>query len=790
MNIFRSLIYMARRFKMATALNFIGLTVAFSACYLFLTQVIYNHSYNKCLKDSERLYRVEFRDIFEEGRWEAHTSRMVADELATLPQVEGMALLQCWLSEWRFKNSETDVKFGICNVSNDAISILAPRLIDGRLNWKEGDTKGLIIPASVALNYFGSIRVAGRCMRDLKDSIPVIGVYEDMPENCSLSNCIYRNLGDENKDNVNNWNYTCYIKLKENVDTVGLNATLGKAVTAKIDEKMKALGGQGMSDSDGQSRELKIRLTPVGKTWFSGLDLVLDKGNRTVDWILQLACLLVIIIASINFLNFTLAESPMRIKSVNTCMVLGNSKSVLRMGLVGETVVTSFLAFVFAAVLVYLLSQSPVAHGLLSGDISLGGNILLLLAMAVVSVVVGIVAGMYPAYYVTSFQPALVLKGSFGLTPKGRKLRTALLCLQFVITSVMMVYIGILQQQIHYIFHSDYGFSKDEILQANVWDVIDKSDALRSELMRLTGVKNVSYSQFKLGTGDQYMGWGRGDKDHHVNFTCMPVDWHYLRTMGIEVIEGHDFNENDKDVYIINEAARKQWDWIEMDKPLLENDLPVIGVCKNVRFMSTRVDNNNMPMAFLIMGDAFKGWERNLGTLNVRVAAGIDKIEMRNKIRDILIRFGAPEGTEVKFLDQELELTYNAELRFSSQVLVFSFICMVITLIGVFCMTMFETEYRRKEIGIRKVMGSSTLQILVMLCRRYVWLLLGSFVVAAPLAWYIGNEWLQDFAERTPIYWWIFLVALLRIALVTIGTVVVQSWRVANDNPINSIKNE
>ena len=109
MNIFRSLIYMARRFKMATALNFIGLTVAFSACYLFLTQVIYNHSYNKCMKDSERLYRVEFRDIFEEGRWEAHTSRMVADELATLPQVEGMALLQCWLSEWRFKNNETDV---------------------------------------------------------------------------------------------------------------------------------------------------------------------------------------------------------------------------------------------------------------------------------------------------------------------------------------------------------------------------------------------------------------------------------------------------------------------------------------------------------------------------------------------------------------------------------------------------------------------------------------------------------------------------------------------------------
>ena len=781
MNIFRSLIYMARRFKTATALNFIGLVVAFAACYLFLTQVTYNHSYNKGMKDYERVYRVEFRDIFEEGKWISQTSRLIADELATLPQVEGMALFQCWFSEWRFKNNETDEKFLICNVSNDAISTIAPRLIDGRLGWKEGDTKGLIIPASVAMNYFGSIQVAGRCMRDMKDSIPVIGVYLDLPENCSVGNYIYRNLGDENRNNINNWNYTCYIKLKENVDVTGLNATLGKTITPKIREKLRSLGESNIDVTD-----LAIRLVPVTETWFSGIDPVWDRGNRTVDWILQLACLLVVIIASINFLNFTLAESPMRIKSVNTRMVMGSSKSALRMGMVGETVVTSFLAFVIAVVIVYLLSQSPTA----SGNISLGSNILILLAVAVVSVVVGIVAGMYPAYYVTSFQPALVLKGSFGLTPKGRKLRTALLCLQFVITSIMMVYIGILQQQVHYIFHSDYGFSKDEILQANVWDVIDKSDALRSELMQLTGVKDVSFSQFKLGTGDQYMGWGRNDKDHHVNFTCMPVDWHYLRTMGIEVTEGHDFNENDKDVYIINEAARKQWDWIEMDKPLLENDLPVIGVCKNVRFMSTRVDNNNMPMAFLIMGDNFKGWERNLGTMNVRVAAGIDKIEMRQKIKEILVRLGAPSEIEVKFLDQELENTYKEEFRFTSQVLVFSFICMIITLIGVFCMTMFETEYRRKEIGIRKVMGSTTGQILVMLCRRYVWLLLGSFIVASPLAWYMGNEWLQDFAERTPIYWWIFPMALLRIALVTVGTVVVQSWRVANSNPVNSIKNE
>ena len=154
------------------------------------------------------------------------------------------------------------------------------------------------------------------------------------------------------------------------------------------------------------------------------------------------------------------------------------------------------------------------------------------------------------------------------------------------------------------------------------------------------------------------------------------------------------------------------------------------------------------------------------------------------------MKFGAKHEPTVIRLDQKLEDTYEEEFRFIRQVLVFSVICMIITLIGVFCMTMFETEYRRKEIGIRKVMGSTAGEILSMLCRRYVWLLIGSFVVAAPLAWYIGNQWLQSFAERTPIYWWLFPVALLAVATVTLVTIIIQSWRAATENPVNSIKNE
>ena len=688
----------------------------------------------------------------------------------------------------------TEFEFKSCKVSNDALTTLAPHVLDGKIGWTDEDHRGLVIPASIALNYFETTQAAGRSMWNGKDSILVRGVFEDFPDNCLARNCIYGCMGDENKGNFQNYNYNCYLRLRQPLDTMQIRQTIFEPLLERIHQIYVENGmedqwnGSEMRVRDG----LNMRLTPVTETWFSCVDPVQDRGNKAVDLILQLSCLLVIIIAAINFLNFTLAESPMRIKSINTRRVLGSTLTSLRFGLVAETVLTSLLAFGLAVIVCYLLSEWPLINELTVGGIALGEHGWLIATLAVGAFIVGIVAGLYPAFYITSFQPALVLKGSFGLTPKGRHLRTVLLCLQFLITSIMVVYIAILYLQSHYIFKSDYGYAKDEILYCNTWEILDKQETLRSELLQQSGIVDVAFSQFSLGSADSYMGWGRGDKDHQIQFVALPVDWHYLRTMGIKVTEGRDFTEHDGDCYIINEAARKKWDWVEMDKKLLEDDLPVIGVCQNVRFASTRIDNNDSPMAFLIYGETYlsRGWTNNLGVMNVRVAAGVDKIQMRKTIKDICIKLGAKHEPEVKFLDQMLEQTYQEEFRFIRQVFIFSLICLIITLIGVFCMTMFETEYRRKEIGIRKVMGSSTQEILMMFCRHYALLLAISFIIAAPVAYYIGQQWLQSFAERTPIYWWLFPLALLAVGIITFTTVIIQSWRTANENPINSIKTE
>ena len=791
--VLRNIWYMARRFKTATVLNFVGLTVAFAACYLFLTQVTYNHSYNRGLADYEKLYRVEVPAMMDHGKWQSMVSRFLADQLDSLPQMESMALVQCWENTWRAKKGETEMTFQAVNVSDNTLTTMAPRLLDGQLSWKGGDEKGIIIPASIAKTYFGDTQVAGRSICWSRgDSVWVRGVFEDFPENSLMNNSIYCSMGEENKGNYQNYNYNCYLRLRQPLDTAQIRQTIFEPLVEQVHQLYIEHGMEDQWDENDARSGFGMRLTPVTETWFSGVDPEHDRGNKAVDLILQLSCLLVIIIAAINFLNFALAESPMPIKSINTRRVLGSTLTSLRFGLVAETVFTSLVAFVMALCVSYLLSQWSFVNELTVGSITLSEHGWLIGILAIAAMLVGIVAGLYPAFYVTSFQPALVLKGSFGLTPKGRKLRTSLLCLQLLITSIMVVYIGILYLQSHYIFKSDYGYTKDEILYCDTWELLDKQESLRSELMQQSGVVDVAYSQFALGCADSYMGWGRGDKNHQVQFVALPVDWHYLRTMGIKVIEGRDFTEHDGDCYIINEAARKKWDWVEMDKKLLEDDLPVIGVCQNVRFASTRIDNNDSPMVFLIYGETYlsRGWTNNLGVMNVRVAAGVDKIQMRKTIQDICMKLGAKHEPEVKFLDQMLEQTYQEEFRFIRQVFVFSLICLVITLIGVFCMTMFETEYRRKEIGIRKVMGSSTQEILMMFCRHYALLLAVSFIIAAPVAYYIGQQWLLSFAERTPVYWWLFPLALLSVGTITLATVIIQSWRTANENPVESIKTE
>ena len=356
---------------------------------------------------------------------------------------------------------------------------------------------------------------------------------------------------------------------------------------------------------------------------------------------------------------------------------------------------------------------------------------------------------------------------------------------------MLVIGVGIMYLQSYFIYHTDYGFDKDEVLVVTTApDTRNKVDAIDAELRSISGIEGASLAMDILGSGDRHMTWTRGGEDKHLSFVCFMVDWRFLDVMGIDIVEGRNFRKDDGDVYIFNESAKKLYPWLTVDEPICDNDYPVVGFCKDIKYSTLRVDDKQ-PVAFYVPKPDSEYWWKN--HLMVRVAKGVDKREAKQKVMEAVNKYEKGQPLDIsglRYIDEVLEKSYQRESRFTKQILLFSLLAILISVIGVFGLTMFESEYRRKEIGIRKVFGSSTKEVLLMFCKRYLYILLACFLVAAPVGYLLGVHWLEDFAVRTTISPLLFLVSFLLIALITMLTVTYQSWKNANENPINSIKNE
>ena len=297
-----------------------------------------------------------------------------------------------------------------------------------------------------------------------------------------------------------------------------------------------------------------------------GHDPETDRGNRTVYCILQLAVVLLLLVALINFANFSMSQAPVRLRSINTRKVMGESNLRLRLQLMGEGVVVCLCALVLSLLWAACIGRWEYIGEYTFGSIAVSDHPDIALLLTAVSIVVGICATAYSAHYATSFQPAMVLKGNYGLNPGGRRLRRLLVGLQLVVAFVMVIFVGIVYCQRSYIYHSDYGYDKDNILTADLTALPQEQyAALRSELEKVNGVESASFSFEILGANDTHMKWARHNDGAPYQFVAWPVDWKFLRTMGIGIIEGRDFKETDGDVCIINEAlsgsARTSSNW-------------------------------------------------------------------------------------------------------------------------------------------------------------------------------------------------------------------------------------
>ena len=758
-----------RRFFTAGVLNLLGLSIAFASFFVIMTQVDYDTGFNKGYKDYQNIFRLEIRD--HDGNFRLNTPRPMGEMLQTLsPHVKGVGIFNSIKFEQTVKVGENTFTVLYQPYFKGGLTVFQPQILVGNIDQA-------VIPASMAERIFGTVDAAANQIIKTEEggNITVSGVYKDFPENTQYGNPIFGKNDDyENEGNWKNFNYCCYVRL----DTPQAAPEVLKLLKGKL-KSIGSLKRQGDTDR-------YVRFTPLVDAHFSKVGN-LDASSHAMVYLLLCVSFLIVLIAAINYMNFSLAETPMRVRSINTQKVLGANVASLRTSLIAETVIVCVIAFGLSLLWVELLKEQGLQE-LVEADLTLGKHPILLCVTATIAVVTGILAGAYPAYYVTSFPPALALKGSFGLSPKGRALRTGLVCMQFTVSFVLIVSIGIMYLQSRYIRLSDYGYDKNEIIVGfGNYDSMNQQDAVVSELKTIPGVEEVAFSQFVISSGDSYMSWGRYKGDEYMNFVCMPVNYNYLKTLGIHITEGRDFLPGEQNVYIFNEAARKKYPWLKLDEaPFDFKDVQekVVGFCENVKFNSFRINNEECPLAFYINPQ----WG-GLWVINVRTAKGVDKVAMIHSLQKTMEKF-ASYDFGFRFMDQILDGTYQREMRFIHQILLFSFIAILISLIGVFGLTMFESEYRRKEIGIRKIMGSSTGAILYMFNKRYLLILIGCFVVAAPCGWWIGRHWLEGFADRTPIYAWVFIAAFLLVTFITMLTVTIQSWKNANENPVNSIKTE
>lgn len=510
----KSLMYLFRRYKLASSLNLLGLIFAFLGSYILLTQICFIGSYNHGIKDYENIRRVYIHGIMGEGAWIPTCSRLFADNLNKCPQVESVGYMRSY-GEIPFDKDGSTVTSMAYLVSDDMLQVAGAELVDGTLDVSKTIDGDVIIPASLAEKYFGEVMVAGKSMKlSAGAEGTVVGVYKDFPKNSDFVNAVYLSLGKENEGNGNNFNYNVYIRTNSNVEEDVLNSAMKKILS----DAMVSVYGESDEVKDYLNR-IQFSSVSLDKTYLNGHDPEIDRGNMTVYYILWLAVVLLLLVALINFANFSMAQAPIRLRSINTRKVMGESTLSLRVQLVAEGVIVSLCAFAASMLLAACISKWERIGEYTLGSVAIPDNPGVILVLAVIGVIVGILSTLYSARYITSFQPALVLKGNYGLNPQGRILRQVLVGLQLVMAFVMVFFVGIIYCQRYYIYNSDYGYNKDEVLIADIVELPKtQHDALRSELEKINGVESASFSFGILGAGDQHMKWSRGNDDEYYYF--------------------------------------------------------------------------------------------------------------------------------------------------------------------------------------------------------------------------------------------------------------------------------
>lgn len=782
-----------------TAINICGFSLGLAACMLIVFYVVDELSYDRFHKNADRIYRVnEDLKLGENKVQYAVAMPPLAQTLKReFPDVENVA---------RLKKASISVKKGNQYlIENDAVfadpevfDVFTLPLIHGDKATVLTQPNTVVISASVAKKYFNNTNVVGQLLTIPNHApLKITGVMKDMPRQSHFKADFLMAMASWPDSRSDEWlrsDYNTYVLMRKGADYKDLEAKFPALLRKYSSAQMQKAVGGNIDDFEKKGSYFRLNLMPLTDIHLhSHMTGELGvNGNVQYVYIFTVVALFILLIACVNFINLSTARSSNRAREVGVRKVVGSSRKSLIVQFLLESVVVTFAAAVIALVMVFI--TLPSFNHLSGKNILIDTNFIVPLIPVLLTGIlfIGVIAGLYPAFFLSSFQPVNVLKGKIKTGFKDGGLRSFLIVFQFSISIFLIINTLVIYRQLKHIQTRDVGFNRNQVLVLqNAFELGKHAQTFKEEIKQLPGVVNATLTGFLPTSGNRGTTVYSKEATNDPKKSIFPQNWRvdedYVQTLGMKIVKGRNFSSQfptDSNAIIINESAATFLGFAEpLNKTLYRTDglkpYTIIGVVKDFNFTSLR--ENITPVVMTLDADK--------GSLAMRVetknlSALLAQLESKWKAL-------APTGNfQYSFMDADFDAIYRNEQRMGQIFLLFTTLAISIACLGLFGLSAYAAEQRNKEIGIRKVLGASVQSITTLLSKDFIKLVFLAILIASPIAWYATHQWLQDFAYRIDIAWWMFAVAGLGAIFIALLTISFQAVKAAVANPIKSLRTE
>jgi putative ABC transport system permease protein len=766
-----------------TFINVFGLALGLAACLLIVFYVFDELSYDRYNTKYDRIYRVN-TDLKDGGSIThfAISAPPVGDAMVKeFPEVEKSTRIALAVNLRLKKGSEIIQENRAVYCDPSIFGIFTLPMLEGDPKTALTGKNSIVISATAAEKYFNTTHVVGKTLVDANEGVihKITGVIQDMPAQSHFKADFLMALDADQDHNWSGFIFNTYILLKPGADYKKLEAKFDGLIRRNVKsfdyDKFAASGNF-----------IRLNLTPLTDIHLkSNRQRELSaNGDIQYIYIFSAIAIFILILACVNFMNLSTARSASRAREVGVRKVLGSPRKYLIAQFISESVLVTFVSTIIAAVAAWALL--PLFNQLSGKHLVIIAQTLIwsVPSLLVITLLIGALAGVYPAFFLSAFQPIDVLKGKLSAGFKGSAFRNFLVVFQFSISAFLIISTLVVYNQLNYIKNKDLGFNRNQVLIIkNVFN-LDNPKIMKQEIMQLPGVISATLSSFSPTGSIRLPGVFDSSSGQSVQGESWTVDEDYLNTMGMKLVSGRNFSSqlmSDSSALIINETAAKRLGYNSSNPENINKKYHIIGVVKDFNFSSLR---DNVTPLFMTMTRDY--W---LASLTVKVKTS-DLPGLMSRIEDKWKIIAPNQHFEYSFMDDDFNALYKNEQRMGQLFTIFTILAIIIACLGLFGLAAYAAEQRNREISIRKVLGAGVLTLVTMLSKDFIKLVFISITIATPLAWLVMHKWLQGFAYRQNIQWYVFVITGLGVIGIAAITISFQSIKTALVNPTKTLRGD